>query len=189
FLLARAQDDAVVHGDDRLLIGLAAVGAVIELLAEARADVLALMAFAAGALSDREMAVFAEVIAPGIAIIAAAGLVEDERAAVDLALVAGVLGADAARRAAGEVAVAPTVERLRIRVGGRLLHREAQPRIDRRVGAAGHVGLEPGIGNERAGRIIAEGGIDSLRAWRHRGDVERRRIGRAAGELQRLDEA
>src|SRR3569623_701641 len=113
FLLARAQHHAVMRRDDLLLVGLAADGPVVELLAEARADILALMAFAAGTLADGEASVFAEIIAPRILIIAAAALVEDARATVDLAFVGCALGAHATRTT-GEVSVATIVERLRI---------------------------------------------------------------------------
>src|SRR6185312_15707658 len=156
------------------------VGAVVELLAEARADVLALMAFAAGTLPDREAAVLAEIIPPWILVIAAAALVEDKRPAVDVAFVRRALRPHAARRAAGEIAVAPIVERLRIGEGRRVLHRKAQLRKDGEAGVTGHVGLEPRARDQRARRIIGEGGVDLVRPLRHRGFGGRRGFRRTA---------
>src|SRR5690349_599961 len=94
-LPARPQDHTVARRDRVLLIGKTAVGAFIELLTEARADVLSLVTFAAGTLPDRIAAVLAEIIAPGILIVRAGGFVEDKRIAVQLAPVGRVLACDA----------------------------------------------------------------------------------------------
>src|SRR5581483_10189864 len=65
-LLGRADHDAVAHGDDRLLPGIAPAGAIVLCRTGARPDVLALMAETAGALTDAETARLAEIVAPGI---------------------------------------------------------------------------------------------------------------------------
>src|SRR6185312_13403073 len=133
FLLGSAQDHAVGGGDRVLLVGLTTVGAVVRLAAGTRPDVLSLMAFSGRALPNLEAAVLAEIIAPGIAIVRAAAFVEDQRAAVHLAHVRCALRAHAARAAAGEIAIAPIVEALRIGESGRLASRETQIGIDRAV--------------------------------------------------------
>ena len=74
-----------------VLIGLAAVGAVVEQRAIARPDILALMAFAAGALADEEIAVLAEIIAPRIGVVG--GLVEHQRPPVHPAGIGRALAA------------------------------------------------------------------------------------------------
>ena len=78
-LLARAHDHAVMRRHDFVLVGLAAVGALIHQRAIAWPDVLALMAFAAGALADEIAAMLAEIIAPWVRVVAPARLVEDQR--------------------------------------------------------------------------------------------------------------
>ena len=105
-LLRRTDHDAVADGDDRLLLGIAALGALAACVGHgAGADVLALMAETAGALADLETARFAEIVLPGIA---AAGCV-------------------------GPVALA---EGLRADEGRGLLQRKADLRIGGEVGAA-----------------------------------------------------
>ena len=73
-LFRRADHDAVADGDDRLLPGIAAIVAFAGRRAFPGADILALMAKAAGALSDAETAGLAKIILPGIAGIAAGRL-------------------------------------------------------------------------------------------------------------------
>ncbi len=66
-LLRRADHDAVADGDDALLLGIAVFGPSPLRRTGAGADILALVAKAAGALSDFETAGFAEIVPPRIA--------------------------------------------------------------------------------------------------------------------------
>jgi hypothetical protein len=84
-LLARAQDKSVVRSYHIMLVGLAAISAGVEQFADAGPDVLALMAFAARTLANEKAAMLAEVITPGIRVVARRALVEDQRPAVYLA--------------------------------------------------------------------------------------------------------
>ena len=64
--------DAVADGDDRLLLGIAALGAFAVCSGHgAGPDILALMAETAGALSDLETARLAKIVLPGITAAAA----------------------------------------------------------------------------------------------------------------------
>ena len=72
-----------MHRDHVMLIGLAAVGAVVDQRATAGADILALMTFTSRTLPDEKIAMFAEIIAPRIGVVRR--LVEQQRLAVDLA--------------------------------------------------------------------------------------------------------
>jgi hypothetical protein len=65
-LLERAQDKAVVSGNDFVLVGLATILALIEQHAGAWPDVLTLMAFAARTLAHEIAAMLTEIIAPWI---------------------------------------------------------------------------------------------------------------------------
>src|ERR1035437_7035980 len=75
-LFQRADHDAVADGDHRLLLGVTAIGTVVLRRTRRRANILALMAEAAGALSHAETSSFAEIILPWIAGIAANLLVD-----------------------------------------------------------------------------------------------------------------
>src|SRR5690348_1414473 len=66
FLFGRAQDNAIVGGDDDVLIWKAAIGTVVEQRAGAWSDILALMSFPAWTLPDKKVAVLAKIVAPGI---------------------------------------------------------------------------------------------------------------------------
>src|SRR5262249_7870254 len=91
FLLACAQNEAVMGCDHLVLIRLAAVGAVIEQRAGTGPDVLTLVAFASRTLADIVPAMFAEIVAPGIRVVDGRRLVEDQRPAVHFARVRLVL--------------------------------------------------------------------------------------------------
>ena len=65
-LFRRADHDAVAGGDDRLLLGVAVLAAVVVRRARRGAYVLPLVAKTAGALPDLKAARFAEIVLPGI---------------------------------------------------------------------------------------------------------------------------
>src|ERR1700751_1757875 len=65
-LLERAQNKSVMSGDDLVSIGKTTVRAIIEERAGARPDVLALMPFAARALTDKVTTMLTKIVAPWI---------------------------------------------------------------------------------------------------------------------------
>jgi hypothetical protein len=65
-LLERAQNKSVMRGDDVVSIGQATIRAIVEESAGARPDILALMPFATGTLTDEIMAMLAKIIAPWV---------------------------------------------------------------------------------------------------------------------------
>src|SRR6195256_2165987 len=77
-LLRRADQYAIADGNNRLVVGIAAVGALVT-RRTCRAHVLPLMAETAGALSHAKTAGFAKIILPGIAGFAASRLDWRER--------------------------------------------------------------------------------------------------------------
>src|SRR3981081_2819673 len=78
-LLQRADHDAIADGNDRLLVGFAAIAAVVARRTWRRADILSLMAKSAGALSHLKTAGFAKVILPWMAGISAGRLVQHQQ--------------------------------------------------------------------------------------------------------------
>src|SRR6202035_6110416 len=64
-LSPRTDQDAVADRDDRLLLGIAGDGSFVVGETSARAEVLALMAEAAGALADAKAPRLAEIVPPG----------------------------------------------------------------------------------------------------------------------------
>src|SRR5262249_2517499 len=83
-LLRRAQNKSVMRGDNLVPIRQTTVGAVVEECAGTRPNVLALMSFAAGALTDEVPTMLAKIIAPWICVVAGRGFVENERSAIDV---------------------------------------------------------------------------------------------------------
>src|SRR6478736_5210236 len=155
-LLWRAQNEAVVSGNDLMLVGLATVRAIIEDRARAWADILALVAFSPRTLTDEKAPMLAEIVAPRIRGIAGSALVENQRSSVDIARIGLVFPARAAHRSSGEVTIAPIVERLRIGESRRLLERKAQPRVHSVVGAATSILSQPRVGDDQARAEIGE---------------------------------
>ena len=99
-----------MHGDHIVLIGLAAVGSLDPLCAGAWPDVLALMAKAARTVADKEVAMLAKIVAPGVGIVAAPTLVFDECHVIDAAAVGDGMALPSQIDTAGLVAVAPVHE-------------------------------------------------------------------------------
>src|SRR5215831_9836489 len=143
-------------GHHVVLVGLATIGAIVEQRAGTRADVLTLMAFAAGTLADEIVAMFAEIIAPWIRVVAGGAFIEDQRKAVHVAGVGLVFPPRIADRADGEITVTTIVERLRIGKVRRFLQRKSKVRIDGVVGASAAILFQAGARNEKAGAEIAE---------------------------------
>src|ERR1700687_871188 len=75
-LFQRADHDAVADSNDRPLPGITAVGTIVTGRARRRANILALMAKSAWALSDAKTSGFAKTILPRIAGLAASQLIE-----------------------------------------------------------------------------------------------------------------
>src|SRR5262245_66585944 len=80
-----AQHRPVAHRDDVVLIRLAAVSALNALLARRWTDVLPLVAETTRALADIEVAMLAEIVAPGVGVVVGGGFVQDEPLSVDTA--------------------------------------------------------------------------------------------------------
>ena len=178
----RAQHDAVARGDHVVLVGLAAVGALDALGAEARPDVLTLVAEAGRTFANVEIAMFAEIIAPGIGVVD--GLIRDQKLAIDPAAIERRLAERSERYASGLVAVAPMQERLRIGKGRGLGQREVDPGIDRIVGAA-RVPPHAGAGQEVARAVVGKYGRERLWAINSvRDDRPGLRLRRAARHLE-----
>src|SRR5271154_6651684 len=84
-----APDDAVAHRDHLILVGLAAVGAIVAQLAYARPDIFALVTEPGRTLGHGIIAMLAEIVAPRIGVVL--GLIVKERYLVDAAAVRRVL--------------------------------------------------------------------------------------------------
>ncbi len=146
------------------------------------------MAHAVGALSDLEIARFAEIVLPGVAVIFPGGFIEHERLVVPLAAVGIALGGRK-RDAACQIAVAPVHEGLRVGKGGSLLDRKADLRVDREILIAALSAIAA-VGNDLTRRTIGETAVVFDRPFGIvRADIVAWLARRAACDAQRLDEA
>src|SRR5262249_24843535 len=131
----RAQHDAIARGNDVVLIGLAAIGALDALCAGAWPDVLALMAKAARAVAHIERTMLAKVVAPGVGVIDR--FICHQGQAVDPAAIPRGLAKLPDPQPSGLVTVAPVIEGLRVGESRRLGQWKSHLGIDRVVGPAG----------------------------------------------------
>ena len=145
------------------------------------------MADAARTLANLRVARLAEIVAPWIGEVLRRGFVEHQRLVVALAAVGRAFAVQPAD-AAGFVAIAPRVERLRFGESGCPCQRKPDLRVDVIVGAA-TISFIARVGDQLAGREIGEILRHGLRPCQ----VQRRRLcrgsGCAAGNLQAFEEA
>src|ERR1700722_17465798 len=165
-LFQRADQHAVAHGDDGLLVGIAAIGAFAMRRTWRRTDILSLMPKTAGALSDTKTAGFAKIILPWIAGVSANRLIGGQR----------LVARPAARKGLG------------VGESRSLLQWKSDLRVSGEVGvAAGN--MRAVAGDDIAARAIGEIGRAFCRplgksCW----NIRARARGLAAGDVQRPEE-
>src|SRR5258708_30127037 len=152
-LLGVSQHHPVTNRDDVVLIGVAAVCALIAHVAVAGSDVLALVAHSGRTLANEEPSVLTEIILPRIGVVL--GFVEHQRLVVDAAMVGRLFGMHGPGNASGVIAVAPIHERLRIRVSGSSRERKPDFGVDSIVDAAA-VAAHAGPRNDLTAAVIGE---------------------------------